>query len=82
MALTLEDIYKNNTYQTRYYRSVRWLEDAKHYTTLENNPDRSCSEMIRYQAKTGKREVLVAPVSLFRKEKPIPCVSVTMLVCR
>jgi dipeptidyl-peptidase-4 len=64
MALTLEDIYKNNTYQTRYYRSVRWLEDAKHYTTLENNPDRSCSEMIRYQAKTGKREVLVGASQL------------------
>jgi len=58
-ALTLEDIYKNNTYQTRYYRSVRWLEDAKHYTTLENNPDQSCSEVIRYHAKTGNREVLV-----------------------
>jgi dipeptidyl-peptidase-4 len=64
MALTLEDIYKNNTYQTRYYRSVRWLEDAKHYTTLENNPDRSCSEVIRYQAKTGKREVLVGASQL------------------
>ena len=58
-ALTLEDIYKNNSYPTSYYRSVRWLEDSKNYTTLENNPDRRCSEVIRYNAKSGERTVLV-----------------------
>ncbi len=58
-TLTLEDIYKNNTYQTRYYRSVRWMEDGQSYTTLETNPERSCSEVIRYQVRNGKKEVLV-----------------------
>ena len=58
-TLTLEDIYKNNSYPTRYYRSVRWLEDSRNYTTLENNPDRGCSEVIRYNAKSGERTVLV-----------------------
>jgi dipeptidyl-peptidase 4 len=58
-TLTLEDIYKNNSYQTRYYRSLRWLEDSRHYTTLETNRERKCSELIRYDAKTGEREVLV-----------------------
>jgi len=57
--LTLEDIYKNGTYPTRYYRSVRWLEDHQHYTTLEQNTDKECNEIIRYNAKTGERLVLV-----------------------
>ena len=58
-ALTLEDIYKNGTYPTRYYRSVRWLEDSQHYTTLESNRERACSEIIRYNAKSGERMILV-----------------------
>ncbi len=62
--LTLEEIYKNNTYPTRSYRSVRWLEDSKHYTTLEYNSELRCSEVIRYQAKTGKRELLVGASQL------------------
>jgi len=70
-VLTLEDIYKNNTYATRYYRSVRWLEDSESYTTLENNPTLRCSEVILYHAKSGDREVLVGPVSLYPKENCI-----------
>ncbi len=58
-ALTLEDIYKNGTYPTRSYRSVRWLEDSRHYTILERNRERACSEIIRYNAKSGERVVLV-----------------------
>ncbi len=57
--LTLEDIYKNGTYPTRYYRSVRWMEDNQHYTTLEQNRERACSEIIRYNARSGERDVLV-----------------------
>jgi dipeptidyl-peptidase-4 len=57
--LTLEDIYKNGTYPTRYYRSVRWMEDSQHYTTLESNRERACSEIVRYSAKSGERVILV-----------------------
>ena len=57
--LTLEDIYKNGTYPTRYYRSVRWMEGSQHYTTLERNRERSCSEIVRYDVISGERSVLV-----------------------
>jgi len=57
--LTLEDIYKNGSYPTRYYRSVRWMEDSQHYTTLESNMERHCSEIIRYNAESGERVVLL-----------------------
>lgn len=58
-ALRLEDIYRNGTYPTSYYRAVRWMEDSRHYTTLEFNAQRHCSEIIRYNARSGEREVLV-----------------------
>jgi len=57
--LTLEDIYKNGTYPTRYYRSVRWMEDSQHYTTLERNMERGCSEIVRYDVISGERLILV-----------------------
>jgi hypothetical protein len=58
-ALTLEDIYRNNSYPTRYYRSVRWLQDSEQYTTLEANPQENCSEIILYMANSGDRKVLI-----------------------
>ena len=72
-ALTLEDIYKNGTYSTRYYRSVRWMEDSQHYTTLELNKERRCSEIIRYNAKSGERVVLVGADQLvpLAEENPL-----------
>ena len=57
--LTLEDIYKNNSFPTRNYRSLRWMEDHIHYSTLENNREKDCSEIIRYNVRSGEREVLV-----------------------
>ena len=57
--LTLEDIYKNNSFPTRNYHSLRWMEDHIHYSTLENNREKDCSEIIRYNVRSGEREVLV-----------------------
>jgi len=33
--LTLEDLYKNNTYAVKDYGPARWLADGSGYTTLE-----------------------------------------------
>jgi len=72
--LTLEDIYKNGSYPTRSYRSVRWMEDSQHYTTLESNQLRHCSEIIRYNAKSGERVVLVGADQLVPAEDTDPLV--------
>jgi dipeptidyl-peptidase-4 len=58
-GLTLEDIYKNGMYPTRSYRSVRWMESSPYYTTLETNRERNCAEIVRYDAGSGERTVLV-----------------------
>jgi len=35
------------------------MEDHIHYSTLENNREKGCSEIIRYNVRSGEREVLV-----------------------
>jgi len=72
--LTLEDIYKNGSYSTRYYRSVRWMEDSRYYTTLEMNRERACSEIIRYDVKSGDREMLIGADQLLPGEGAEPLV--------
>jgi dipeptidyl-peptidase-4 len=71
-ALNLEDIYKNGTYSTRYYRSVRWMEDSQHYTTLEVNRERGCSEIISYDVRSGERMVLVGADQLIPAQGKAP----------
>ena len=72
-VLTLEDIYRNGTYPTRSYRSVRWMDGSAYYTTLETNPESNCAEMVRYHAETGDRAVLVGAGQLRTEEgnKPL-----------
>ncbi len=71
-SLSLEDIYRNNSYPTRYYQSLRWLEDSRYYTTLESNRERACSEIISYNAKSGEREVLVGADQLIPADATDP----------
>lgn len=42
---------------------VAWIDGA-HYATLEPAADRTCLELVRYEAVTGKREVLVTQKAL------------------
>ena len=58
--LTLEDIFKNGTYSSKGYGPVRWMKDNKGYSTLESNKDVGGRDIVRYEAKSGKRSVLVS----------------------
>lgn len=66
-SLSIDDIYKNATYYEKGYGPVRWMNDNKSYTTLEAN------ELVRYDAQTGERKVLVAAKQLTPqgKQKPV-----------
>lgn len=57
--LTLEDIYKNDAYSAKGYGPVRWMKDNKGYSTLERNTEVGGSDIVRYEAKSGARSVLV-----------------------
>lgn len=58
--LELTDIYKNGTYRSKGYGPVRWMKDNKGYSTLEKNSAVGGVDIIRYEAKSGTRSVLVS----------------------
>ena len=71
-ALKLEDIYKNETYRSKGYGPVRWMKDNKGYSTLERNTEVGGKDIIRYEAKSGVRSVLVSANKLIPTGKTKP----------
>ncbi len=71
-GFTLEGIYKNNNFPTRSFSSLSWMEDHMHYSTLEDNEQKACREIIRYNVRTGEREVLIGAGMLIPKNSSNP----------
>jgi dipeptidyl-peptidase-4 len=73
-TLTLEDIYKNGTYRAEGYGPVRWMKDNKGYSTLEKNNEVGGTDIIRYEAASGQRSVLVSAEALIPENgsNPLP----------
>lgn len=72
-TLTLEDIFVNGTYGMKGFGPARWMEDGKFYTTLENAAEVRGREIVRYDTRTGAREVLVSAKELIPEgqDKPL-----------
>jgi len=70
--LTLEDAFKNGTYNAKGYGPVRWMKDNKGYSTLQRNNDVGGRDIIRYEATSGKRSVLVSAKQLIPKGETKP----------
>lgn len=62
--LTLENIYSKRAFSQRGFGPVRWLKDSKGYSTVEDNKEFDGREIIRYDAQTGARTVLVSAKQL------------------
>ncbi|MBC3766155.1 S9 family peptidase [Neptunicella marina] len=59
--ITLEDLYKNKKYDAKRLGSVRWMEDGTSYTSVEKaEGDTDAKDIVRYDAGSDKREVLVS----------------------
>ncbi len=58
-SLTLEDMYSNGTYQQQGFGPVRWMKDSKGYSTLEANKETGGKDIIRYDAVSAERSVVV-----------------------
>lgn len=71
-ALQLDDIFKNETYSSKKYGPVRWMKDNKGYSTLEQNNVVGGEDIIRYEAKSGAKSVLVAANSLIPRGETKP----------
>ncbi len=61
--LLLEDIYKNHVFGQKGIKALSWMKDNKGYSTLEVNAEIGGNEIVRYDAKTGRREVLAGTPS-------------------
>ena len=71
-TLDLNDIYKNGTYSQKRYGPVRWMKDNKGYSTLEKNTKVGGVDIIRYEAKSGARSLLVSAKALIPKGETAP----------
>ncbi len=59
-ALTLENIYTEGAFRAKGFGPVRWMKDSKGYSTVETNKDLGGEEIVRDDAQSGERSVLVA----------------------
>jgi dipeptidyl-peptidase-4 len=73
--LNLEDIYKNSVFGQKGINSLSWMKDNKGYSTLEDNQDTGGKDIVRYDAKSGQREVLV-PAGMFIPQGKIQPLSI------
>lgn len=72
-ALTLENIYAKRAFRQKGFGPVRWMKDSTGYSTVEADKDGG-SEIVRYDAQSGARSVLVPARALTPAgaDKPLP----------
>jgi dipeptidyl-peptidase 4 len=58
--LTLEQIYGPGLLKTKGIGAIKWLPEGNAYLTLERNDAINGQDVVKYDAKTGNREVLVS----------------------
>jgi dipeptidyl-peptidase-4 len=58
-TLTLDRIFASRDFFGKRFGPARWLESGDAYTTLEAAPSGAGTDIVRYDAETGRRTVLV-----------------------
>ncbi len=71
-TLKLEDMYTHGTYSAKGYGPVRWMKDNTGYSTLKENPEFGGNDIVRYEARSGKRSVLVSAGKLIPSGEAAP----------
>ena len=70
--LTLENLYSKGAFGERGIGPVRWMKDNSGYSAVERAKGRDGREIVRYDAKTGGRTVLVTAAQLTPPESKSP----------
>ena len=64
-SLTLDRIFVSSDFRSETFGPARWLEDGSAYTTLEPSTTKhEAVDIVRYDAATGARSILIAADSL------------------
>jgi dipeptidyl-peptidase-4 len=62
--VTLDRLYGTRDFRPDFFGRSRWLEDGSAYTTLERSEAGEAIDLVRYDAATGERELLVSAAQL------------------
>ncbi len=62
--LTLEDIYSKNVYAQKGINALRWMDDNLSYSVLERGMENSGINIVKYDIKSGNKEILVSSSDL------------------
>jgi dipeptidyl-peptidase-4 len=62
--VTLDRLYGSGDFRPDFFGRSRWLEDGSAYTTLERSEAGEAIDLVRYDAATGERELLVSAAQL------------------
>jgi len=72
-ALTLDRIFSSSEFRSETFGPARWLDDGTAYTTLEPSTTiKEARDIVRYEAATGRRSVLIPAASLTPPESSTP----------
>ena len=63
--LTLQRVHASADFQADFFGPTRWMEEGEAYTTLERPTEGQGSDLVRYQTRTGSREVMI-PAARFQ----------------
>lgn len=70
--LTLENIYSKSAFAQKGFGPVRWMKDNSGYSTLEGSKRSGGKEIVRYDAASGARTVLVTAKQLTPEKSTQP----------
>lgn len=62
--LTLPDIYKNGVYRQNRFGPIRWMKDGLGYSSIEKNAKLDGDDIVKYDAVSGSRSVLISAEEL------------------
>src|SRR6187549_577874 len=72
-ALTVERIFDSDEFQPARFGGFRWLKDGNSFAKLEPSPTiKGSMDLVRYEAATNKRDVLLAAEKLIPKGETKP----------
>lgn len=70
--LTLPDIYKNGVYRQNRFGPIRWMKDGLGYSSIEKSPKLDGDDIVRYDALSGTRSVLISAEELIPEGESKP----------
>lgn len=71
----LGEIFEKHEFDAKRFGPIRWLADGQAYAVIEPSANSQGLDLVRYDSKSGKREVLVSAAQLTAPESSKPIVS-------